>query len=417
MRIDPQEYYAVAAVSHDVSLKVGALARERIGGLQSIAAEPPTPRVIVVGHRWDTACGDLRRFLARNQISLNWVTPDSPELSTVWPGARPADGDLPVLRLADGRVLARPEVRDLANRLGLQTSARADTYSVAIIGGEPPALRRLSTARRRDCARSSSSERRPVDRQGRPRGSRTTSDFPTESRATSWPVVRSSRRDASGQRSWSRAPSLASIRRRAKCFSTVATSSAHDTEPRHRRHVASARRGRPRPAHRQGRLLWGRAQRSGRHARTRHPPRRRGNSAGQAALDCSNHARRVTLVVRGSPSATPCRTTWSKLQRTSNVEIRLRSEVHAVHGDTHVTGIDIRDSDTREVRRHDCGGLFIFIGADAETEWLPPNIVRDGRGYVLTGEDVKKAGHWSHRRDPYLLETSVPGVFACGTCG
>jgi thioredoxin reductase (NADPH) len=173
MRIDPQEYYAVAAVSHDVSLKVGALARERIGGLQSIAAEPPTPRVIVVGHRWDTACGDLRRFLARNQISLNWVTPDSPELSTVWPGARPADGDLPVLRLADGQVLARPEVRD-------------------------------------------------------PRGSRTTSDFPTESRATSWPVVRSSRRDASGQRSWSRAPSLASIRRRAKCFSTVATSSAHE---------------------------------------------------------------------------------------------------------------------------------------------------------------------------------------------
>jgi thioredoxin reductase (NADPH) len=73
IRIDPQQYYAVAAVSKDISLKVSALARERMGGLQSIAAEPPTPRVIVVGHRWDTACGDLRRFLARNQISLNWA--------------------------------------------------------------------------------------------------------------------------------------------------------------------------------------------------------------------------------------------------------------------------------------------------------------------------------------------------------
>ncbi len=66
------------------------------------------------------------------------------------------------------------------------------------------------------------------------------------------------------------------------------------------------------------------------------------------------------------------------------------------------------------MRRHECGGLFIFIGADAETEWLPAEIARDARGYVLTGDDLKKAGRWSHGRDPYLLETSVPGVFACG---
>jgi thioredoxin reductase (NADPH) len=57
---------------------------------------------------------------------------------------------------------------------------------------------------------------------------------------------------------------------------------------------------------------------------------------------------------------------------------------------------------------------LIFIGADAGTEWLPAHIARDARGYLLTGEDVKKAGRWSHRRDPYLLETSAPGVFACG---
>jgi thioredoxin reductase (NADPH) len=60
------------------------------------------------------------------------------------------------------------------------------------------------------------------------------------------------------------------------------------------------------------------------------------------------------------------------------------------------------------------GGLFIFIGADAKTGWLPAEIARDARGYVLTGDDLKKAGRWSLGRDPYLLETSVPGVFACG---
>jgi thioredoxin reductase (NADPH) len=79
-----------------------------------------------------------------------------------------------------------------------------------------------------------------------------------------------------------------------------------------------------------------------------------------------------------------------------------------------LTAIDIRDSASKEMRRYDCGGVFIFIWADAETEWLPADIARDARGYVLTGDDLRKARRWSHGRDPYLLETSVPGVFACG---
>ncbi len=103
-----------------------------------------------------------------------------------------------------------------------------------------------------------------------------------------------------------------------------------------------------------------------------------------------------------------------QLRAQSNVAVRLRSELHAVHGDTHLSAIDIGDSASAEVSRHDCGGLFIFIGADAETEWLPDDIARDARGYVLTGDDLKKARRWSLDRDPYLLETSAPGIFACG---
>jgi thioredoxin reductase (NADPH) len=103
-----------------------------------------------------------------------------------------------------------------------------------------------------------------------------------------------------------------------------------------------------------------------------------------------------------------------QLGRKSNVKVQLRSEVVAAHGDTHLTGIDIRDDAGAITRREDCGGLFVFIGADAETGWLPPDLARDARGYLLTGDDVVKAGRWSNSRDPYLLETSVPGVFACG---
>src|SRR4029077_8127247 len=77
-----------AAAAPEFAQKMGALARERIGGLQKISEEPPKPRVKVLGHRWESACSDLRRFLARNQITFEWMTPDAPDLDVNWPGAR-----------------------------------------------------------------------------------------------------------------------------------------------------------------------------------------------------------------------------------------------------------------------------------------------------------------------------------------
>jgi thioredoxin reductase (NADPH) len=82
-----------------------------------------------------------------------------------------------------------------------------------------------------------------------------------------------------------------------------------------------------------------------------------------------------------------------------------------VHGSDSLEAIDLRNNATGETTRLDSGGLFIFIGADAETGWLPSEIALDSRGYVLTGPDVPT---WELERDPYLLETSVPGIFACG---
>src|SRR4029453_11016403 len=140
LRVDPKEYYAVAAAAPEVSVKVGALARERIGGLQGIAAEPPKPRVTMIGNRWDATCSELRQFLARNQITYDWLTPDAPELEARWPGPRPADQDCPVLKLADGTLLNRPATRDIARLLGLQTNAHLAEYDTVIIGGGPAGL-------------------------------------------------------------------------------------------------------------------------------------------------------------------------------------------------------------------------------------------------------------------------------------
>jgi thioredoxin reductase (NADPH) len=97
-----------------------------------------------------------------------------------------------------------------------------------------------------------------------------------------------------------------------------------------------------------------------------------------------------------------------------NISTMVQTEVAAVHGGDSLEAIDVRDTATGEISRIESGGLFLFIGADAKTAWLPPEIARDERGYVLTGSDMRGADHWKLDRDPYLLETSVPGIFACG---
>jgi thioredoxin reductase (NADPH) len=140
-----------------------------------------------------------------------------------------------------------------------------------------------------------------------------------------------------------------------------------------------------------------------------------GNSAGQAALFFSTHARSVTVLCRGEGlEKSMSRYLIDQLATRSNIEVAPGVEVAAVHGDGSLEGIDLRDRASGAVGRVDSSGLFIFIGADAETEWLPPEICLDPLGYVLTGAEMRSASTWSPERDPFLLETSVPGIFACG---
>jgi thioredoxin reductase (NADPH) len=123
----------------------------------------------------------------------------------------------------------------------------------------------------------------------------------------------------------------------------------------------------------------------------------------------------VTILYRGeSLEKSMSRYLVDQLARRPNIDVRYRAEVVAAHGDTSLEAIDIQDTGTGETERLESSGLFIFIGADAETAWLPPEIAVDPKGYVLTGPDLPDAGPWQPDRDPYLLETSVPGIFACG---
>ena len=140
-----------------------------------------------------------------------------------------------------------------------------------------------------------------------------------------------------------------------------------------------------------------------------------GNSAGQAALFFSNHARSVTILCRGDAlEKSMSQYLVEQVRRKPNIAVEVGTEVAGLHGEARLEEIDVRDRATGARTRRECGGLFIFIGADADTAWLPPEIALDRRGFVLTGTDVSASGQWGEERDPYLLETSVPGIFASG---
>ena len=416
MRVEARQYFAIAAVAPEVSAKVSALARERIGGMQGISAEVPKPLVTMFGQRWDPACAEMRRFLSRNQISFDWVTLDSPELKTLWQGPLPKEGDCPVLRLADGRVLLKPKTRDVARVLGLQTSPRLAEYDTVIVGGGPAGLAAAvygaSEGLRTLCVENEA----PGGQAG------------TSSRIENYLGFPSG---VSGDELASRA--LQQAQRLGA--EIVVTRSVTRIDPKTREVFLDGDEViRTRTIILATGVNWRRLEVEGFDrligkgiyfgaARSEAGAVNgldvfligAGNSAGQAAMHFANYARKVTLIVRGdSLEKSMSHYLIEQLRGKSNISVLLRSEVQAVHGDTNLTAIDIRDNATRAVARHECGGLFVFIGADAETDWLPPEIARDAHKYVLTGDDTVKAGRWSHNRDPYLLETSVPGIFACG---
>lgn len=139
------------------------------------------------------------------------------------------------------------------------------------------------------------------------------------------------------------------------------------------------------------------------------------NSAGQAALHLAHYARKVTLVVR----AQTLRDGMSEylvreIAATGNIETRLGSEVVGGGGDGRLEHLVLRDKATRTESTVEAHALFCLIGAQPNTDWLPPEIERDAQGFVVTGPDASRGGSWTLHRAPFLLETSMPGVFAAG---
>lgn len=142
-----------------------------------------------------------------------------------------------------------------------------------------------------------------------------------------------------------------------------------------------------------------------------------GNSAGQAALDLARHARAVTLVVRGDSFAKSMSSYLVReIESTPNVVVRHRTEVVDGAGDGPLERLTLADRSYDTVDEVPAAALFIMIGGEPHTQWLPDEIERDAQGYIVTGRDLsgESGTQWDHDRQPLLLETSMPGVFAAG---
>ena len=143
-----------------------------------------------------------------------------------------------------------------------------------------------------------------------------------------------------------------------------------------------------------------------------------GNSAGQAAMFFKDYADRVVMLVRGeSLSAKMSRYLVDRIEAAPNIEVRLNTEIKACHGTDRLEALELINGRTGVAEPVPAGYLFVFFGATPRTEWLSDVVACDERGFILTGPDLTKTKslrHWPLERAPYLLETSVPGVFASG---
>jgi thioredoxin reductase (NADPH) len=414
-RIDPNDFHAMINDCPDAGAMLAKTLIRRVNIISEDYAAQNTTQATIVGDRYDFLCHDLRDFLARNQIVFEWLDPgDDADVPYIPKAALDAPA-YPVVAFPDGRILAAPTLRVLAQNLNLQTEPKGDCYDVIIIGGGPAGLAAAVYGGSEGLHTMMIEREAPGGQAG------------TSSRIENYLGFPGGISGGDlANRALHQAKRFGTELLVTRCVTAIVPAGDehvvrldHEIEVRARALlIATGVSWRKLEADGAERLI-GRGVYYGA-ARTEALGTRGkdifliggGNSAGQAAMFFANYARSVTLMVR----ATSLEKSMSyylieQLRSKDNIVVETQTTVCAILGEHHIEAIKVCNEATGTASERRADAVFAFIGADAETSWLPPPIQRDARGYVLTGRDV---ADWALTRPPYALETSVPGVFAAG---
>jgi len=385
--------------------------------------QAPFEGIRVIGHRWSPKSHDVRDFLGRNLVPFKWLDLDVSDearsvLSKLSTGTEaPA---LPVVVFPDGDVLAAPEVGALGARLGLRSRAEKPFYDLVVVGGGPAGLAAAVYGASEGLRTLLLEREAPGGQAGTSSRIENYLGFP--SGLTGADLTRRAVAQARKFGAELLTPQEACRLRIDGQYRVITLSDGSEVSTRALL-IASGVSYRTLDVPGAEKLTgagvyYGAALTEAISCRDEEVLIiGGGNSAGQAALFFAQYAKHVVILVRGaSLGESMSQYLVDQVEGTPNVTVMTRTRVIAIHGDDRLHSVTIAcDSEQREL---EATSLFAFIGAAPRTDWVAGVIQRDEHGFILTGSDLPRENGrprgWPLERDPYLLETNVPGVFCAG---
>jgi thioredoxin reductase (NADPH) len=385
--------------------------------------EPPFDGVRILGHRWSPEAHRIKDYLTRNLVPFRWVDVEGdPEGARLAELSGTGPRDLPLVLFPDGTTASRPANSELGHRIGLRADPKASFYDLIIVGAGPAGLAAAVYAASEGLSTLIIEKDAPGGRAGMSSRIENYLGFPAGlsggdlarralAQAKRFGAEILTPMEAVGLRlagdyqaldlaDGSQVSSLAVLIASGISYGTLDVPGCH--------RLAGAG------------VYYGAALTEAWTVRDQDVfIVGGGNSAGQAAVHLASPARSVTILVRRATLAqSMSRYLVTQLEDTPNVRIRTGTTVLEAQGEDHLEALRVLDAPSGQEEVLPASALFIFIGATARTDWLEGVVDRDPKGYLLTGPDVMRQGKrprgWTERRDPFLLESSSPGIFVAG---
>jgi thioredoxin reductase (NADPH) len=387
---------------------------------------PKFQGIRVLGTRWSPRSYELRDFMARNRVPYQWidveVSANDPETKHLLEALGPEGGKLPVVLFPDGTKLLESLPADVAQKVGLRTRAQTNFYDLAIVGGGPAGLAAAVYGASEGLHTVMVEREAPGGQAGMSSRIENYLGFPVG--LSGGDLARRAVAQAKRFNVEILSPQEVVSVRSEGPYRIVKLADDNEISC-HALMIATGVQWRRLEAPGIDRLqgagiYYGGGATEALSCKGENVYVIGGaNSAGQAAMNFAKYAERVIILVRGdSLASTMSQYLIDQVKATANIQVWAHASVVEAHGDTHLEEISVLCSDSGKIERVPASSMFIFIGAQPRTDWLGSVVERDERGFILTGPDLVRQGTrpkgWPLDRDPFLLETNVPGIFAVG---